>query len=92
MARLLLPQVLRFLPAHRRTITEADLYIKMFRSPGNYMVVLQWKDDVYSMGQTSNGGTQNDLDIYLTDNNGQTLFGFNRNNIGGDRLKYSPSP
>jgi hypothetical protein len=56
--------------------------------PGNYMVVLQWTDDIYSLGQTATGGTKNDLDIYLTDNNGQTLFGFNRNNIGGDPLKF----
>ena len=36
------------------------------------------------------GGTRNDLDIYLTDTAGHTLFGFNRNNLGGDPLEVLP--
>lgn len=56
--------------------------------PGIYTIVLQWEDDIYSLG--NNTGTVNDLDIYLTDNNGVTLFGFNRNNIGGDPIEVLP--
>ena len=32
-------------------------------------------------------GTDNDLDIYITDNSGRILFGFNRDNRGGDPLE-----
>ncbi len=58
-------------------------------TPGNYTIVLQWVDNIYSVG-TSNAGTQTDLDIYLTDNLGATLFGFNRNNIGTDPIEVLP--
>ena len=57
-------------------------------TPGIYTIVLQWEDDIYSLG--NNTGTVNDLDIYLTDNNGVTLFGFNRNNLGGDPIEVLP--
>jgi len=57
-------------------------------TPGIYTIVLQWEDDIYSLG--NNSGTVNDLDIYLTDNNGVTLFGFNRNNLGGDPIEVLP--
>ena len=66
-----------------------DIYQTIQLQPGTYTVVLQWEDGIYSSGQTENG-TQNDLDIYLTDNNGNALFGFNRNNIGGDPIEVLP--
>jgi len=56
--------------------------------PGVYTIVLQWYDDIYSLGQTQTG-TLNDLDIYLRDENGGT-FGFNRDNSGGDPLEVLP--
>ncbi len=52
--------------------------------PTTYTIVLQWQDPVYSIG---NGGTQNDLDIYLSADQGITRFGFNRNNLGGDPIE-----
>ena len=62
----------------------------LFRSitlvPGTYTVVLQWSDSIYSIGQTTTG-TAYDVDFYLTKDNGKTLFGFNRNNIGGDPIE-----
>ena len=58
-------------------------------TPGNYTLVLQWEDDMYSLGNTITG-TLNDLDIYLADNLGNPLFGFNRNNIGGDPIEILP--
>ncbi len=66
-----------------------DRFQNLSLTPGTYTIVLQWQDEIYSMGQ-SQSGTINDLDIYLTDNNGATLFGFNRNNIGGDPLEIMP--
>jgi hypothetical protein len=66
-----------------------DIYQSVSLQPGNYLMVLQWQDSIYSIGQTSTG-TTNDLDFYLTDDLGNTLFGFNRNNIGGDPLEIMP--
>jgi hypothetical protein len=61
-----------------------DMFQSVTLAPGNYTIVLQWLDDIYSLGQTSSGGTRNDLDIYLTPNtDGTALFGFNRNNTNG---------
>lgn len=57
--------------------------------PGNYTIVLQWMDDIYSLGQTAAGGTKNDLDIYLTPD-GKSLFGFNRDNTNGDPIEILP--
>ncbi len=62
-----------------------DRFQKISLQPGNYTIVLQWQDSIYSNGQTT--GAKNDLDIYLSDEFGNTLFGFNRNNIGGDPLE-----
>ncbi|HET7118358.1 MAG TPA: hypothetical protein VFI29_17815, partial [Hanamia sp.] len=66
-----------------------DIYQTITLTPGTYTIVLQWQDGIYSSGQPQ-GGTQNDLDIYLVDNNGNVLFGFNRNNIGGDPIEVLP--
>jgi len=52
--------------------------------PITYTIVLQWEDPVYSTGSV---GTQNDLDIYLSGDQGITRFGFNRNNLGGDPIE-----
>ena len=65
-----------------------DIFQNISLKPGTYTIVLQWDDDFYSLGQGT--GTQNDLDIYLTNNSGVTLFGFNRNNIGGDPVEVLP--
>ncbi|WP_417602602.1 MBG domain-containing protein [Owenweeksia hongkongensis] len=66
-----------------------DIFQSVTLEPGNYTIVLQWQDSVYSIGQTSTG-TNNDLDIYLTDDLGNTLFGFNRNNLNNDPLEVMP--
>ena len=34
--------------------------------------------------------TQTDLDIFLTDNNGVSLLGFNRENVGGFPIEVVP--
>jgi hypothetical protein len=64
-----------------------DIYQNVLLRPGIYTIVLQWEDDIYSLGETVDGGTNNDLDIYITDNSGRILFGFNRDNRGGDPLE-----
>lgn len=66
-----------------------DIYQSVSLLPGNYTIVLQWQDSIYSIGQTSTG-TNNDLDIYLTDDFGNTLFGFNRDNLQKDPIEILP--
>lgn len=56
--------------------------IKLYQ--GEYTVVLQWDDG------TAGNATSSDFDIYLANNSGGTLFGFNRMNIGGDALEVLP--
>ena len=56
-------------------------------NPGVYTIVLQWVDDIYSL---SGNGTVNDLDIYLADDDGNPIVGYNRNNIGGDPIEVLP--
>jgi hypothetical protein len=49
--------------------------------PGIYTLVLQWENDIYSLG--NNSGATADLDAYAFDNLGN-IIGFNRINIEGD--------
>ncbi|MDQ6903159.1 MAG: S8 family serine peptidase, partial [Bacteroidota bacterium] len=65
-----------------------DIYQSVSLKPGTYTIVLQWQDDVYSLGQ-SVMGTVNDLDLYLVKPDGSSI-GFNRNNIGGDPIEILP--
>lgn len=66
-----------------------DIYQNITLQPGTYTIVLQWEDAIYSLGN-SPAGAANDLDIYLTGPGGSTLFGFNRNNSGGDPIEILP--
>jgi hypothetical protein len=61
-----------------------DIFQSISVVEGNYLLVLQW-DDGSGIGSTST-----DLDIYLTNNVGQALFGFNRVNTGGDPIEVLP--
>ncbi len=62
----------------------ADILQGITLYQGQYTVVFQWDDG--TPGTTTNS----DFDIYLTNNNGNTLFGFNRMNIGGDAMEILP--
>jgi hypothetical protein len=55
-------------------------------NPGVYTIVLQWQDDIYSLGESTTGAV-NDLDIYITDKAGKIMYGFNKNNIGADPIE-----
>jgi subtilisin family serine protease len=61
-----------------------DIYQSITLSEGNYTVVLQWDD-----GSPGNA-TTSDFDIYLVNDNGTTLFGFNRVNTGGPAVEVLP--
>jgi len=66
-----------------------DMFQKLRLAPGNYTFVFQWADDIYSIGET--GGTQFNLDIFLTKNtDGTGLIGFNRDNLLGDPIEFIP--
>lgn len=68
-------------------ILQSDSVKGSVSNPGVYTLVLQWVDDIYSL---SGSGTSNDLDIYLADDAGNPIVGYNRNNIGGDPLEILP--
>ncbi len=58
------------------------------KKAGNYMIVLQWEDPFYSIGDAQ--GSRTDLDIYLTDITGKIQVGYNRINIGSDPFEVLP--
>ncbi|MFM7328005.1 MAG: S8 family peptidase, partial [Bacteroidota bacterium] len=66
-----------------------DRFQRLLIEPGTYTIVLQWEDDVASLGTAANPmpGAKNDLDIYLTADEGVTRLGYNRKNIGGDPIE-----
>lgn len=61
-----------------------DIYQSIMLYEGDYTVVFQWDDG------TPGSATSSDFDIYLANTNGNTLFGFNRMNIGGDAFEVLP--
>jgi len=65
-----------------------DIYQRIKLKPGSYTIVLQWEDDIYSIGQTQAGGTKNDFDLYLTDLSGNIICGYNRDNTNGDPFEF----
>jgi hypothetical protein len=65
-----------------------DIYQSISLTAGVYTIVMQWEDSIYSLGQLP--GARTDLDIYLVDNFGTRIFGFNRNNIGADPIEVMP--
>lgn len=52
--------------------------------PGIYTLVLQWENNIYSLG--GNAGATTDLDAYAFDNMGN-IIGFNRINFDGDPIE-----
>ncbi|HEU4607648.1 MAG TPA: S8 family serine peptidase, partial [Chitinophagaceae bacterium] len=63
-----------------------DIYQQLRLAPGSYTIVLQWDDDIYSIGQTATG-TLTDLDIYLLDLGGNLICGYNRVSTFGDPVE-----
>lgn len=61
-----------------------DIYQNITVSEGTYTIVLQWDDGL------GNETTSTDLDIYLAQDDGSRLFGFNRDNTGGDAIEVLP--
>ena len=66
-----------------------DIFQHITLPPGDYTIVLQWVDDIYSSGVIQ--GTKFDLDMFWTSNtDGTALKGFNRDNRFGDPLEILP--
>ncbi|RLD79649.1 MAG: hypothetical protein DRJ15_08945 [Bacteroidetes bacterium] len=61
-----------------------DIYQSITVTEGTYTIVLQWDDGL------GNELTGTDLDIYLANDDGSRLFGFNRENIGGSAIEVLP--
>jgi hypothetical protein len=60
---------------------------------GNYMISFQWDNPWYSdepAGGSTPIGADMDFNIYIADGDGNILFGFNRNNLGGDPYEILP--
>ena len=55
---------------------------------GEYLIILQWEDDFYSLQQGT--GVKYDFDIFLADDNGNPIYSFNRDNIGGNPVEILP--
>ena len=75
--------------AHNFSGNGVDIFQHISMAPGNYTIVLQWVDDIFSNGQVQ--GTHYDLDMFWTSNtDGTALKGFNRDNTNGDPLEILP--
>ncbi|HKK40373.1 MAG TPA: S8 family serine peptidase, partial [Cryomorphaceae bacterium] len=62
-----------------------DIYQSITVNSGDYTLVLQWDD-----GTPEYDNTNSDFDIYLADDAGDILFGFNRINTGGVPIEVLP--
>ncbi|MFT6998430.1 MAG: hypothetical protein ACJAQ4_002191 [Cryomorphaceae bacterium] len=62
-----------------------DIYQNITVDSGDYTLVLQWDD-----GTPEFDNTASDFDIYLVNNEGEILFGFNRDNTGGSPFEVLP--
>jgi len=63
-----------------------DIYQNVSLAEGTYTIVMQWEDNT----DPTNYSTNNDMDIYLSNDDGTTLFGFNTVNIGGAPIEVLP--
>lgn len=61
-----------------------DIYQSITVTQGTYTIVLQWDDG------TGSALTATDLDIYLANDDGSRLFGFNRDNRGAAPIEVLP--
>ena len=59
-----------------------DYLQKISVVPGEYLITLQWKEELAS--QDNQEGALEDLDIYIVDDEGRLLVGSNRVNVLGD--------
>ncbi|RLD21239.1 MAG: hypothetical protein DRI69_04640, partial [Bacteroidetes bacterium] len=55
---------------------------------GEFFIVLQWEDSFYSIDGAP--GAASDFDIFLADDFGVPIYGFNKNNIGADPVEIMP--
>ena len=62
-----------------------DIYQNITVDSGDYTLVLQWDD-----GTPEFDNTASDFDIFLVNNEGEILFGFNRINTGGFPFEVLP--
>jgi len=65
---------------------DGDIYQEVLLREGSYMLVMQWDDGSDPSMRT----TTTDLDLFLSDDAGLSLLGFNRENVGGFPIEVVP--
>ncbi len=72
--------------AHDFSDGDGDIFQGVTLDKGSYTLVLQWDDG----SDASMNTTKTDLDIFLSDDVGYSLLGFNRENVGGFPIEVVP--
>ena len=72
--------------AHDFSYGSGDIFQGVTLDKGSYTLVLQWDDG----SDASMNTTETDLDIFLSDDAGFSLLGFNRENVGGFPIEVVP--
>ena len=72
--------------AHDFSYGNGDIFQGVTLDSGSYTLVLQWDDG----SDASMNTTETDLDIFLSDDAGFSLLGFNRENVGGFPIEVVP--
>ena len=72
--------------AHDFSYGSGDIFQGVTLDMGSYTLVLQWDDG----SDASMNTTETDLDIFLSDDAGFSLLGFNRENVGGFPIEVVP--
>ena len=65
---------------------DGDIFQSVLLPEGDYTLVLQWDDN----SDPSMNTTTTDLDLFLSDDVGFSLLGFNRENVGGFPIEVVP--
>lgn len=65
---------------------DGDIFQSVLLPEGDYTLVLQWDDN----SDPSMNTTTTDLDLFLSDDAGFSLLGFNRENVGGFPIEVVP--
>ena len=63
-----------------------DIFQEILLPEGDYLMVMQWDDG----SDPEQATTETDMDIFLSDDVGFSLLGFNRENIGGFPIEVVP--
>ena len=63
------------------TLQEVDL------GTGDYLMILQWQDNFFSLDPDNGVGAEYDFDVFITDEFGNDIYKFQQFNLGGDPVE-----